>query len=553
MSDEEALNALYLRRQELFKHLTEVDSKIKNLETQIEQKRSANRTIALDESLTSSEDASATVTQIIARSMTDNVGLREALKAIDACKIIQESGSQVGSSKMRFRNAMVRETVAHAVSLSQSPQGSELLFKIIGLLRCGVVPASIRMETGGEEESSSLANPESEFLMLIEQIGNKMPALCCDTNGARVVQRMVDAMVTPEELDTFVHSIESFIVELAKDINGNHTLAKVMSKTSFKQERDGADGAVPSCDGVHKIVYTRLSEHCIDICKNRQGCCIIQKCIQLAPDPYKENFIQLILKNALKLVQDPFGNYVVQHILDKEEEAAAPRRGADGKEREGGVYTNQIIRQMLHHVAELSCNKFSSNVIEKCLKTASADVRQLMVDELTDPQVLPKLLTDSFANYVIQTAIATSNEAQLSQLRDAITPLQSLLKNSPYGVKIDAKLAKRHRETIRRHSKKKDNTGMSHSHHDVRGGIGGTAGFLPGMTFVTAEGSMMPRVFTNISSDVPLYQTPVPLMLSPQPVINFNQQPAGAGQPGQQAPFPGVTMLPGNTIPTEYS
>eukprot|EP00796_Vickermania_ingenoplastis_P004901 gene4901-3513_t len=522
MSDEEILNNLYVRRQELFKQLTEVDSNIKNLEAQIELKRGNSKAIAVDESLTSVDDSNK-VAQLILRSMADPVGLREALKAVDTCRMIQESEADYTGSKARFRNAVVQETINHAVALSQSPPGSDLIIKVVALLKSGTVPAVLSVD------SSPPADPAvqpSEHLLLIERIGDKMPALCCDTNGARVVQKIVESFVTEEELNAFVKAIEPSIVELAKDINGNHSLAKLMVKTSSKSDRD-ADSS-PSrvaCDEAHKIIYTRLSENCIDICKNRQGCCIIQKCIQLAPDPYKEMFIKLVLSSALRLVQDPFGNYVVQHILDKEEEG--PRRGAEG--REAGEYTNQIIRQMLHHVAELSCNKFSSNVIEKCLKTASADVRQLMVDELTEPQVLPKLLTDSFANYVIQTAISTSNDVQLNQLRDAITPLQGLLKNSPYGVKIDAKLARRHRETVRKQSKKgRDTSNAGMMNHNQRQDVNvmGNPQFIPGMGFpiVAAENpAMMQRMFTNIPPEMSLYSSSVPLMLSPQPVLHFNQ------------------------------
>uniref|UniRef100_A0A146MDK8 Pumilio domain-containing protein C6G9.14 n=1 Tax=Lygus hesperus TaxID=30085 RepID=A0A146MDK8_LYGHE len=149
-----------------------------------------------------------------------------------------------------------------------------------------------------------------------------------------------------------------------------------------------------------------------------------------------------VLQNTLKLVQDPFGNYVVQFILDRQQEANTQKTDNG----DGAVYTNKIITQMLHHVADLSCNKFSSNVIEKCLKTSLPHVRKLLVDELTDPKTIPKLLTDNFANYVIQTAIVmASDDVQFAQLRDAILPLQSLLKNSPYGVKIESKLSRRHR------------------------------------------------------------------------------------------------------------
>jgi hypothetical protein len=116
----------------------------------------------------------------------------------------------------------------------------------------------------------------------------------------------------------------------------------------------------------------------------------------------------------------------------------------------------------------LSCNKFSSNVIEKCIKASTPEVRQLLLDELTDPSTLPKLLTQSYANYVIQTALVVSDDNQFAQLRDAIQPLTYLLKNSPYGVKIESKIHKRNRELARKRESGNGGVGAGGG-----GGVGG--------------------------------------------------------------------------------
>ncbi|RNC37162.1 putative pumilio/PUF RNA binding protein 1, partial [Trypanosoma cruzi] len=239
--------------------------------------------------------------------------------------------------------------------------------------------------------------------------------------------------------------------------------------------------------GFTKCFTKNFAENCVDVCRNRQGCCIIQKCLQWTPEPYFSMIIDTVLQNTLKLVNDPFGNYVVQFILDNEKELS--QRGQSGQEATN--YTNRTIRQMLHNVASLSCDKFSSNVIEKCLRTVSSDVRQLLVDELTDPQVLPKLLTDSYANYVIQTAIVTSSvESQFEQLRDSIMPLQNLLKNSPYGVKVEAKLARRQRASLRKqeHQKEQSRRGTAPSHFSEKNGAENvlTPQLLPGMHRIPA-------------------------------------------------------------------
>lgn len=56
----------------------------------------------------------------------------------------------------------------------------------------------------------------------------------------------------------------------------------------------------------------------------------------------------------------------------------------------------------------LSTQKFSSNVIEKCLKVFGEDGRSKIINELILSCQLGKLLQDPYANYVIQSALRVS-------------------------------------------------------------------------------------------------------------------------------------------------
>lgn len=69
---------------------------------------------------------------------------------------------------------------------------------------------------------------------------------------------------------------------------------------------------------------------------------------------------------CLSAPQDPFGNYVVQYVLELGDGAAS---GA-------------VMRGLQGHYPELAQQKFSSNVVEKCLKLPG----------LTSTQVPPNLI-----------------------------------------------------------------------------------------------------------------------------------------------------------------
>lgn len=78
-------------------------------------------------------------------------------------------------------------------------------------------------------------------------------------------------------------------------------------------------------------------------------------------------------------LQDPFGNYVVQYVLELGHVEA----------------TATIMRQLYDHYPELAQQKFSSNVVEKCLKLGGpglAECRERVIRELMVSPLLPRLL-----------------------------------------------------------------------------------------------------------------------------------------------------------------
>jgi hypothetical protein len=131
-----------------------------------------------------------------------------------------------------------------------------------------------------------------------------------------------------------------------------------------------------------------------------------------------------VTKHALKLVTDPFGNYVVQYALDL---------GMD-------PVSQRIIQGFTSYFASLSANKFSSNVMEKCLSIARDQLRDTFITELIAQEHLPQLLQDQFANYVLQTALGIATPQQFQRMQDAIRPHLHLVRNTPYGKKIESKL-----------------------------------------------------------------------------------------------------------------
>ncbi|CCW59903.1 unnamed protein product [Phytomonas sp. EM1] len=551
-SHEEAVTALYAQRITLVKQLAEIDTNIKQLESKL-HKESCSPDVPIYDELNSEDADVEKFRRPILNSLKDASGLRDALKVADACKQVQQlgpDGSEAVNAKIHFRNVFIHEAISLAPRLCMDPNGSELIRHIVSLLITGTTPA--RLYKAADAESYRLTK-DSELMLLMEQLSADIFTLMCDTIGSRVAQKITDSLQTLEEFDMLSRSIVDHAADLAMDINGNHVLMRLVTSSrlnEFHKELETPEQK-EMLDRIHKCIFKEITEKCVEISKNRQGCCVVQKCLQWAPEPYYSTMINTVLNNTLGLVQDSFGNYVIQFILDRHNDLGVSNPGVKSTD-----YTNHIIRQMLHHVAELSCNKFSSNVIEKCLKTASPDVRQLLVDELTEPQVLPKLLTDSFANYVIQTAISTaSGEGQFTQLRDSIMPLQNLLKHSPYGVKIETKLSRRNRESSRRQAKKREASTSTYSTPSARPDHALNPSYMRNLSpampaLMSADGAAAvgpPVTLANLPPDVSLFQQQH-MMGSMQFVFHGSQQ--FIGIPGAQSPF--MNVLGGNRTSHEY-
>lgn len=220
---------------------------------------------------------------------------------------------------------------------------------------------------------------------------------------------MIEFISTAEQTQTVIQALQHNVVDLVQDLNGNHVIQKCLNRL-------GADQA--------EFIYEAVGQNCVTVGTHRHGCCVLQRCIDHASGPQKARLIAQITSNSFALVQDPFGNYVVQYILDLAETR----------------FTNPICATFAGNIAALSKQKFSSNVIEKCLRTADGPARRDMIDEMLSGVELEKMLRDSFANYVIQTAMDYADGETRNRIIECIRPILPSIRQTPHGRRIAGKI-----------------------------------------------------------------------------------------------------------------
>ena len=250
---------------------------------------------------------------------------------------------------------------------------------------------------------------DDERTVLIQNASEAMVRIALNQHGTRALQKMIEHVTTPVQVKLIIDALRYQVVELIQDLNGNHVIQKCLNKLS----------AVDA-----QFIFEAVGTHCVEVGTHRHGCCVLQRCIDHADGVQKVWLIECITKNAVTLVQDPFGNYVVQYIIDLDQEA----------------FTEPVVRQFHGRITSLSRHKFSSNVIEKCLRCASDTSKDMIVEELLSPGEMANLLRDNFANYVIQTALEYATTHMKNRLVDCIRPVLPSIRATPYGRRIQAKI-----------------------------------------------------------------------------------------------------------------
>ncbi|EEP79253.1 conserved hypothetical protein [Uncinocarpus reesii 1704] len=264
----------------------------------------------------------------------------------------------------------------------------------------------------------------------LEQYRDELYGLCKDQHGCRYLQRKLEERI-PENVQMIFLETHMHVVELMTDPFGNYLCQKLLEFSNDEQRTALINNAAPQLVSIALNQHgTRALQKMIEfISTPEQTQTVINalrgKVVELVQDLNGNHVIQKCL-NRLSVAdaQDPFGNYVVQYILD----LAEPH------------FTEPLCQTFVGKVSMLSKQKFSSNVIEKCPRTAEFQSRRLLIQEMLPAQELERMLRDSFANYVVQTAMDYADPETRVALIEAIRPILPAIRQTPHGRRIAGKI-----------------------------------------------------------------------------------------------------------------
>eukprot|EP00257_Ricinus_communis_P018636 XP_015577404.1 pumilio homolog 12 isoform X1 [Ricinus communis] len=276
------------------------------------------------------------------------------------------------------------EVIDHIAELMTDPFGNYLVQKLL--------------EVCNEDQ-------RMQILCAITRKAGELVRISCDMHGTRAVQKVIETLKTPQQFSMVVSSLKPGIVTLIKNMNGNHVAQRCLQYLTPEHS---------------EFLFEAATTNCVELATDRHGCCVLQKCLSHSEGEQRRCLISEITSNALILSQDPFGNYVVQFVFELRLPWA----------------TANILDQLEGNYGDLSMQKYSSNVIEKCLKYASEEHRAHIIRQLISNTHLDQVMQDPYGNYVIQAALHQSKGALHAALVEAIRPHVPVLRTSPYGKKV---------------------------------------------------------------------------------------------------------------------
>ncbi|CAA0832642.1 Pumilio homolog 12 [Striga hermonthica] len=240
----------------------------------------------------------------------------------------------------------------------------------------------------------------------------KLISICLNSYGARSVQKILEKLITPQQIALVVSALSPGAITLANDPSGHHVIQYCVR--NFPGE-------------YNKHLFNEIADNCFKIATNKSGCCVLPPCVEYSHGEARERLVREIIANAVHLAEDPYGNYVVQHLL-----------GLDMQE-----VTADLVRRLQGSFVSLSCNKYASNVVEKLMLESEENHSDAIIMELLTSPNASMLLLDPFGNFVIQSALSASKGHIHDALLNLIQANAPSMQSNLYGKKILAWFAKR--------------------------------------------------------------------------------------------------------------
>ena len=257
-------------------------------------------------------------------------------------------------------------------------------------------------------------------------ISIKFNYIATSNYGTRVIQKLLEILSkenknkeSKEIYDNLFNSLNKMIikniVQLSNDSNSSHIIIKYVNVIKYPK----------NCE-----MFDSVFNNFIPLCKDKHGCCVIQKCIEAGINEQKEKLFSLSNKYCSQLISDQFGNYVIQYVVGLNNENI----------------NKNIVKVIMNDLIKLCKEKYASNVIEKFLFFKSLESKEVIKCIINEEKNLHELIIDQYGNYIIQRILSIVSPEIRLNLMSFIASWYDEIKNLSFGNRLITKLNERYTE-----------------------------------------------------------------------------------------------------------
>jgi len=262
------------------------------------------------------------------------------------------------------------------------------------------------------------------FKMVFLEINDKLFEICIHNYGTRVIQKTLEKLdnkiyykiETNELNNVFKNLIENHLYELCCDKNGNHVYQKLLRV--FPKERN-------------QFLYDSLIKISLPVSIIQQGATLLQTAFDYSSKNQQDDLCNAIVENIEKLINDKYGNYTIQTIFKLFNDKI----------------NDKIYKYIDENLLQLSKEKFSSNVIDKCI-IKDYEKSTKLIESIIHKNIIKDIIVDQYGNYVVQKALSISEKEVCIKIIEQIKPILGDLQKTNIGKKIYEKLFQNYKEYL---------------------------------------------------------------------------------------------------------
>ena len=223
----------------------------------------------------------------------------------------------------------------------------------------------------------------AQRIQVLKCMKNNFLEIANSSFGTHPLQSLIEIVNMPEEKQLILSYILGNESILALDPKGNHVLQKFISCTKDEERKELNINLINLID---KLI-TDPSGVCVlnILIKNTNDKSICQKIA---------NYITQ--KGPLTFIQHPYANYVVQKLINSTDLS----------------YCDSIINTIVENYLSLSIQKFSSNVVENCIKYGNDETVNKIYKNIIEKEKLESLLNNNYGNFVLEKLISRLNKEE---------------------------------------------------------------------------------------------------------------------------------------------